>query len=156
MNILFLEDRASATEQIENYLRIIMKNNVFSACNIYEANSIMKNNKIDCFVVDLNLPPNGNTKKRMGSLLFSGWIWIIDVVIKDLAQAFDKNEKFPIIIYSEFIREFEKQYEDFHEKNEEDWMYYDKVEKIKKFEENTSQNLLNAIESVNSQLRKQL
>ena len=152
MNILFLEDRASATELIENYLRSAKRHNVFTACNVYEANSIIEKNNIECFVIDLNLAPNGHTLKRKDSSLFSGWIWIIDVVIKKFFQSIRSDEKLPIIIYSEFISDFDKQYDEFHLDNIEDWAFFKQIEKVKKFEENTSQNLLNAIESVNKQL----
>ncbi len=154
MNILFLDDRASATEQIERYLRNIGEHVVFSAGYIYEANNIVEKNTIDCFVVDLNLPPNGHNAKRENSKLFAGWIWIIDIVIHNKLVMIDGNENLPIIIYSEFINEFEEQYNDLLELNKEEWDYFNRVIKIKKFEENTTNHLLKAIESVNKQLRK--
>ena len=132
MKILFLEDRASATEQIENYLRLLGEDKIFSAGNIYEANRILEENDIDCYVVDLNLPPNGQKKERVGSHLFTGWIWIVDVLIETKLNEAQKDKDYPIIIYSEFIDDFEQQYNNKIEKNSAHWEYFKKGEKSEK------------------------
>lgn len=157
MNILFLEDQASATEQMEFFLSNLGGYTVFSAGNIYQANKIINDNRIDCYVIDLNISPNGLDDKRKGSKLFPGWLWILDhyLLIEELDNNIDKTE-IPVIIYSEFINVFEKQHVDKIELNEKEWAFFDKILRIRKFDEGTSAKLFEAIDKIYNKVTKNL
>jgi hypothetical protein len=149
MNILFLEDRASATENIEQILKYDLGHNVFSASYIYEANEIISSNDIDLYIIDLNIPPDGLPKNRLNSELYPGWLWVMDnVLLKNKTKY--RNLKIPVIIYSEYIKDLNKQYNQKLELSSEEWEFYNRVTIIKKASE---ANILEEIEKILNNLR---
>lgn len=145
MNILFLDDRSSAVEQAENLLKSIGYN-VLSCGNIYEANEKLEENKdVDCYVVDLNIPPDGLGHTRKDSILYPGWLWILDKVITPNKSKYDMSHKIPIIIYSEYINVFKQQFESKIELSHDEWEFYNKVTILKKTDDNPSLKLFEEI-----------
>ena len=105
MNILVLEDRPNVLKNMEELLTD-MKYKVYSCQNIYVANEKLEENKIDCFIIDLAMSPEGldniELMEKTENGNFTGWVWVDEKVLKK-----NKNLKDRIIIFSAYVGEFE-------------------------------------------------
>jgi CheY-like chemotaxis protein len=76
---------------------------VFSAYSVSDANSYLDEEKIDCIIVDLNMPTNGLSQGEVeltNDGLLTGWIWLHEYVLKE-----KPNMKERTIIYTEYMSE---------------------------------------------------
>jgi hypothetical protein len=86
MNVLVVEDRGAVSFYLAEALQA-EGHVVLAAFNINDAKAHWDNREttpIDCIIVDLNMPPDGLTRKQEGEShagLLTGWLWLRDCVL---------------------------------------------------------------------------
>jgi len=108
MRILFLEDVGRVSYYIKQQLEKA-GHEVDMAFNISRANGYLDEKaqekvQYDCLIVDLNMPTNGLKEEEIKNThngLFTGWIWLHDVVFKSNPDYHERT-----IIFSAYLNEF--------------------------------------------------
>lgn len=99
MNILVLENRGSVSYYMVEALRA--QHEVFDAQSITDAQSYLESERIDCFIIDLNMDPYGLEDDEIAETrdgLLTGWIWLREYVYKE-----NPSLKSQTIIYTEYL-----------------------------------------------------
>ena len=103
MVVLILEDRGSVSLRLARSLES-EGHRVLRAFSVAEANALREDAEVDCFVVDLNMSPEGLTIEEIeqtGDGIRTGWVWLKNYVFPG-----DETLRKRTIIYSAFLSEF--------------------------------------------------
>jgi hypothetical protein len=106
MNILVLEDRGSVAQYMIVKLTE-MGHTILDAYSIPDAQSILDSEKIDYFIVDLNMSPEGLTEEETSNTkdgLLSGWVWLCNYAYKKYPSY--KNRTIILSEYSTSLEEY--------------------------------------------------
>jgi len=105
MKILFLEDRFSVFDSLKEKLTSD-GNTIFKATQVSDAISILQEEVLDLFIIDLRVSPIGLKPEEIMKLpngRISGWVFLENYVFLK-----DNENKSKTVIYSEYISELEK------------------------------------------------
>ena len=100
MKILHLENRGSVSVPMADYFADT-EHTYLSAYNVCQANTLFRENKIDCLIIDLNLGTDCLTEEEAEKTkngLLTGWIWLTNYIFKEHSELRGRT-----IIYSEYL-----------------------------------------------------